>query len=114
MTDQPDDIILVLITAPSEEAAEQLARQLLRERLAACVNLIRSVHSLYWWADEIQSDTETLLLVKTRQQGFHEHFIPFVKKHHPYQIPEILALPILAGNLEYLQWVIKETQPESS
>jgi len=114
MTTSPSDLILVLITAPSVEVAEQLARQLLQERLAACVNLIRNMHSLYWWQGEIQSDSETLLMVKTRRQGFEERFIPFVKSHHPYQVAEILALPILTGNTEYLEWVVQETQPKSA
>lgn len=114
MTTHQNDLILVLITAPSVEVAEQLARQLLQERLAACVNLIGSVHSLYWWEGEIQSDAETLLIVKTRRTGFEERFIPFVKAHHPYQVPEILAVPILTGNNQYLQWVMHETRPKSA
>lgn len=114
MTTPPSDLILVLITAPSVEVAEQLTRQLLQERLAACVNLISNVHSLYRWQGEIQSDSEILLIVKTRCQGFEERFIPFVKSFHPYQVPEILALPILAGNNDYLQWVMQETKLKSA
>jgi len=53
-------------------------------------------------------------MVKTRRQGFEERFIPFVKSHHPYQVAEILALPILTGNTEYLEWVVQETQPKSA
>ncbi|MCS6907172.1 MAG: divalent-cation tolerance protein CutA [Anaerolineales bacterium] len=109
MTNQAGDLILVLITAPSREAAEQLARQLLQERLAACVNLVSGVQSLYWWEGEIQSELEALLIVKARKEGFQEHFIPFVRQHHPYEVPEILALPILAGNEEYLKWALGET-----
>lgn len=114
MNDRADDLILVLITAPSQEAAEQLARELLHEHLAACVNLINGIQSLYWWEGELQSDAETLMIVKTRKAGFQERFIPFVKQHHPYQVPEILALPILAGNTDYLQWVLNETNPKST
>lgn len=113
MIDQANDLILVLITMPSREAAEQLARQLLQERFAACVNLVDGVQSLYWWEGQLQSDSETLMIVKTRKEGFQEHFIPFVKGHHPYQVPEILALPILAGNEEYLKWLLIETQSKS-
>lgn len=114
MTDQANDLLLVLITAPSQEAAEQLARQLLQERLAACVNLVSGVQSLYWWEGELQSDSETLMVVKTRKEGFWERFIPFVKQYHPYQVPEVLALPILGGNADYLQWMREETQPKSA
>ncbi len=114
MSDQSDQLILVQITAPSEEAAEGLAQQLLNERLAACVNILSRVSSLYWWEGQIQSDSEVLLLIKTRRQGFRERFIPFVKQHHPYQVPEILALPILDGNADYLQWVLRETTPKSN
>lgn len=114
MTDQADDLLVVLITAPSQETAEQLARHLLQERLAACVNLVNGVQSLYWWEGELQSDSETLMVVKTRKEGFQERFIPFVKRHHPYQVPEVLALPIFGGNEDYLQWVRTETQPKSA
>ncbi|PWH14747.1 MAG: cytochrome C biogenesis protein CcdA [Anaerolineae bacterium] len=108
------DILLVFITAPSKEVAEQLARQLLQERLAACVNIVSNLHSLYWWEGELQSDSETLLMVKTRKEGFEDHFLPFVQQHHPYQVPEILALPVVAGSNTYLQWVLQETQPKST
>lgn len=113
MADPVPDLLLVLITAPSKEVAEQLAHQLLQERLAACVNLVNEVQSLYWWQGELQSDAETLMIVKTRKEGFQERFIPFVKAHHPYQVPEILALPILAGNPEYLQWALDETNSKT-
>ncbi len=113
MSDQSNPLILVLITAPSKEIAEQLARSILQQRLAACVNIVSEISSLYWWEGQIQADTEVLLLVKTRRQGFQERLIPFIQKHHPYQVPEILALPILDGNQAYLDWVLKETSIHS-
>ncbi len=113
MSDQSNPLILVLITAPSKEIATNLAQGLLEEKLAACVNIVSEISSLYWWEGQIQADTEVLLLVKTRQQGFQERLIPFIQKHHPYQVPEILALPILDGNQAYLDWMLKETSLQS-
>ena len=106
MTDQP---IVVLITAPSQEAARQIADALLREKLAACVNVLPAIRSYYTWKGARQEDEEVLLLVKTRAALFASRLIPAVKAVHPYELPEIIALPIQMGFEPYLTWINDET-----
>lgn len=102
------DYILVIITASSAEEAESISDTLLNERLAACTNQLADVKSLYWWKKSIQSDDEVMLLAKSRASQFDEIVIA-VKKVHSYDIPEVLAVPILSGNPEYLNWIFEET-----
>jgi periplasmic divalent cation tolerance protein len=102
--------LIVLITVPSREAGEQVAQQLLEKKLAACVNFIPAVHSLYIWQGEITADDELLLVVKTRADLFEEQLVPAVKAVHPYEVPEIIALPILMGSKSYLDWIEESTQ----
>ncbi|HEX7976340.1 MAG TPA: divalent-cation tolerance protein CutA [Anaerolineales bacterium] len=97
--------IVVLITVPSVEAGRQIARTLLELKLAACVNILPQVHSLYTWQGEIHDDDETLLVVKTRAELFEARLVPAVKAIHPYEVPEIIALPIQAGSTDYLDWI---------
>lgn len=106
MTDQP---IVVLITAPSQEVARQIANALLGEKLAACVNVLPSIRSYYTWKGTQQEDEEVLLLVKTRAALFESRLIPAVKAVHPYELPEIIALPIQMGFEPYLTWINEET-----
>jgi periplasmic divalent cation tolerance protein len=82
--------------------------KLLAERKAACVNIIPKVESHYRWQGKIESDDELLLIVKTRITLLDE-IITLVKENHPYTIPEIIAMPIVGGNADYLQWIEKET-----
>ena len=100
---------VVLITAPNDEVAEKLARTLVDERLAACVNLLPGVRSIYRWQGKIEDEREVLLLVKTaadRLTGLMER----VREVHPYSVPEILALPVDAGSSAYCDWVVEETR----
>lgn len=106
------DILVVLITVPSMEIGEKIAHHLLERRLAVCVNFIPGVRSIYTWAGKINDDQELLLMVKTRAHLFREELIPAVQALHPYDVPEILALPVLMGNPEYLDWVKAETGPQ--
>ena len=101
--------IIVLITVPSKEAGEKVAHHLLERRLAACVNFIPAVHSLYIWQGGITADDELLLVVKSRADLFEEHLVPAVKAVHPYEVPEIIALPILMGSKSYLDWIEEST-----
>ena len=112
MSDKPkSQPVVVLITAPSSEVGERIAALLLERRLAACVNLLGPVHSLYTWQGEIHSDQEVLLLVKSRAELFEEHLIPAVREVHPYELPEIIALPVVAGLPSYLDWIEQVTLP---
>lgn len=97
-------VCLVLITAPADERAGALARALVEERLAACVNLVPQIRSVYRWEGRVQEDGETLLLVKTTAAA-----LPALERRvgelHPYELPEFLVLPELAGSAGYLGWV---------
>jgi periplasmic divalent cation tolerance protein len=100
------DRILVLITANSEEEARKIAELLVREKKAACVNIVPRVDSLFRWKGKIDSARESLLLVKTKSSLLSE-IIGLVKQAHSYEVPEIIALPIIAGSEEYLKWLDK-------
>ena len=101
--------IVVFITIDSQENAQKIASKLLSERKAACVNIIPAVESQYWWQGKIENADELMLVVKTRASLMDE-LVALVKSIHPYSIPEIIALPIIGGNEDYLQWIEKETR----
>jgi periplasmic divalent cation tolerance protein len=98
------DRIIVLITAGSEEEAHKIAELLVNEKKAACVNILPGVDSLFWWEDKLDSARESLLLVKTKASLFPE-IIELVKRTHSYEVPEIIALPIVTGSEDYLKWL---------
>lgn len=98
------DRIVVLITAGSEEEAHKIAKLLVKKKKAACVNILPGVDSLFWWKGKMDSARESLLLVKTRASLFPE-IVNLVREIHSYEIPEIIALPIIAGNEDYLRWL---------
>jgi len=105
----PDQFIVVLITVPSPEVGEQIATALLERKLAACVNIVPRIQSIYTWQGTVHNDHEALLVVKTRAALFAERLVPAVKAIHPYEVPEIIALPILTGSQSYLDWIAAET-----
>lgn len=98
------DKILVLTTCAAEADAERLARALLDARLAACVNVVPGVRSFYHWKGDIESAAEFMLIVKTSRDLFPALCVE-VEKLHPYEVPELLALPVLAGAENYLSWL---------
>ncbi|WP_419600102.1 divalent-cation tolerance protein CutA [Thiolapillus sp.] len=105
------ELLLVLCTCPDENTAMQLAQTLVEKRLAACVSFngaIRSV-SVYRWQGEIQQDQEALLMIKTTKNGWAKLEQTLLELHpfelHPYDVPEIIAVPISAGSKDYLNWV---------
>ncbi len=108
----PTDYVVVLITVPSSEVGERIAASLLEKRLAACVNILPGVTSIYTWKGAVQKDQELLLVVKTRLELFQARLVPAVKAIHPYDVPEIIALPLMMGSQEYLDWIAAETSPE--
>jgi periplasmic divalent cation tolerance protein len=103
--------ILVLITVPSVDVGRQIAQRLLEDRLAACVNIVPSMNSLYIWQEAINDDQEALLIVKSRADLFEARLVPAVCGLHPYQVPEIIALPIQMGLQSYLDWIDETTAP---
>ena len=96
--------IVVFITAPDEEMAARIAKALVGETLAACVNIVRGVRSIYSWQGNIEDEAEVLLIAKTKK-GLFEKLSRRVKELHSYQTPEIIALPITAGLPEYIDWL---------
>jgi periplasmic divalent cation tolerance protein len=95
---------LVLTTLPNRLTARRIARFLLKEKLAACVNLLGPAESLFWWKGRIDRAKEYLLLIKTRTAAF-PRLRRTLEKQHPYAVPEIVALPIEKGNASYLDWI---------
>lgn len=98
------DRIIILITAGSQEEARKIAESLVEEKKAACVNIVPGVDSLFRWEGKLDSARESLLLVKTRASLFPE-IVELVKRTHSYEVPEIIALPIIAGSEDYLKWL---------
>ena len=101
---KPGRAFLVLTTTGNPLQARRLARRLLEKRLAACVTLVPGVRSLYWWKKRIEESGETLLLIKTRQPRL-ILLLRQIKTLHPYEVPEILALPVSRGDPAYLRWL---------
>jgi periplasmic divalent cation tolerance protein len=99
---------VVLVTAPDPKTARRLARAALRQRLAACVNLIPGLESHYWWRGKIESSREVLLLFKTRATRLRD-LEKFILTEHPYDTPEFVVLQLTAGTKRYLAWLKKET-----
>ena len=99
---------LVLVTAPPE-AADELARRLVEERLAACVNRVPGLRSVYRWEGRVEEDEEVLLLIKTPADRL-EALKKRVPELHPYRVPEVLALPVADGHPPYLAWLVEATR----
>jgi periplasmic divalent cation tolerance protein len=101
-------IILVYITAKDKNQARAIGRALVREKYAACANIIDRMNSLYFWEGSLCDETEAVLLIKTRKSLL-DSVIKRVKDLHTYSVPCIVALPIVGGNPDFLKWVKKET-----
>ncbi|MCX6898484.1 MAG: divalent-cation tolerance protein CutA [Verrucomicrobia bacterium] len=95
---------VVFVTAGSRPEARRIARALLEQRLVACANIVPGVESHYWWKGKIDHAREWLLVMKTRRNRFRA-VERAVKELHSYQVPEIIALPLVAGQADYLQWI---------
>jgi periplasmic divalent cation tolerance protein len=109
MTQNPGQILVVLVTVSNENMAQKIGRQIIEERLAACVNIIKELNSIYIWKNQIQEENECLLLFKTVQDLFPK-LMKRIKELHPYEIPEIIGIPVVFGYEPYLEWVACETQ----
>ena len=100
---------LVYITTKDKDEAGRIGKELVKRRLAACVNIIDNMNSMYWWEGKIQDDQEVILIAKTKQ-SLVKKLIKKVKSIHSYSTPCIVSLPILDGNSDYLDWLKKETK----
>ena len=98
------DRLLVLMTAGSQGEADRIASELVGARLAACVNVVPGITSVYRWQGEVQRDQEWLLVAKTRREAL-DRLVAHVRQIHSYDVPEVIALPVVDGSEAYLRWV---------
>jgi len=96
--------IIVLMTAPTKEEADKIVRQLLNQRLIACANTLSPVKSQYWWKNKVEEANEFLVVMKTQKKLFNK-LAETIRQLHSYEVPEILALPIIKGAEPYLKWL---------
>lgn len=101
--------IVVYVTVPNREAGKKLSQSIISEKLAACVNIVPGIESVYWWEGKVQSDAEELLIIKTRESLL-DALTAHVKANHEYDVPEVIALPITGGNTKYLEWIKNSTR----
>lgn len=106
-----DKPVLIYSTFPSPEAAEAIGRFLVERRLAACVNILTGMTSIYRWEGKIARDQEAVMIIKTRQ-GLADAVIAEVRQQHSYSNPALVVLPIVGGSADYLRWLGEETAPE--
>lgn len=99
----------LLVTVPNSKLGKKISRALVEERLAACVNQVPGLGSTYWWRGKVVRDAEELLIIKTRK-SLAKRVADRVKTLHTYQIPEVIALPVIGGHAPYLEWIRKETK----
>lgn len=104
-------IVTILVTAPDEPVATGLARALVEERLAACVNVVPGITSLYRWEGSVQQDGEVLLVIKARREDV-GLIAARVRELHPYDLPEVVAMEVAGGSEPYLGWIYRETERE--
>jgi periplasmic divalent cation tolerance protein len=103
--------VIVYMTAPNPEEAERIGRILVERGLAACVNVLGSIRSIYRWAGDIQTDTETAFIAKTAD-ALVPALTEAVLELHPYEVPCVVALPITGGSAAFLGWIDEETRKE--
>ncbi|CAO2608878.1 Protein CutA, partial [Lemmus lemmus] len=111
----PGSVSAAFVTCPDEKVAKKIAREVIEKRLAACVNLIPQISSIYEWKGKIEEDSEVLMMIKT-QSSLVPALTEFVRSVHPYEVAEVIALPVEQGNPPYLHWVrqVTETITDSS
>jgi periplasmic divalent cation tolerance protein len=103
--------VIVLTNAPDRAVAEKIARMLVDEKLAACVNILGACSSVYRWQGKVETADEVPLLIKTRSEIYAE-VETAIKRLHPYELPEIVAVPVAQGSAEYLEWINAATVTE--
>lgn len=100
---------MAITTTDSAEAAEQLARGIVKARVGACAQVVGPIKSVYWWDDALQAEQEWQIWIKTTTAKL-DALIAYVKANHSYDVPEVVATPIIGGNPAYLEWVTNETR----
>jgi len=102
------EFIVLHITVPDENTAASIAKDIVGQKLAACVNILGSIRSIYSWQDKIEDGKEVLMIIKTRRHLF-EALSGRISGLHPYSVPEIIAMPIAEGSDKYLEWIREVT-----
>lgn len=106
------DIVMVLSNLPDRDAAEKLARHLVEQRLAACVNILAPCRSVYRWQGQVEAADEIPVMIKTSVARYAE-LEAAIRAQHPYEVPEIIAVPVVQGLESYVQWVRAQTEPSA-
>ena len=101
------DYVVIFVTANDAQEAQKIAQLLLKRRQAACVNIIPDIESRFWWQDKLDSSRECMLVIKSKALLLPE-IIKSVKRNHSNEVPEIIAIPIIGGNQDYLDWIDNE------
>ena len=104
----PSNALLVFCTCPDEDSARTLSDSLVQEKLAACVSIVNPISSIFTWQGRIDSEQESLLLIKTTETAY-SALEQAIKQRHPYEVPEIIAIPIQRGSAEYTNWIRENT-----
>jgi periplasmic divalent cation tolerance protein len=104
-----DEALVVLVTAGNRDEAARIAKALVEDRLAACVNIVPSIRSIYTWQGEVCDDEELLLIIKTRK-GVMDGLKVRVRELHSYEVPEVIAFSICDGSIDYLAWIEESTR----
>lgn len=98
------DKVVVLVNCSNQEEADQIGKQLVAKRLAACVNIVPGVRSWYWWEEKVVADNEVMVIIKTSRERLND-LEKEVVRLHSYAVPEVIALPIVNGSQNYLNWI---------
>lgn len=96
--------LVAYVTTPNEDVARNLAKQLIENRLAACVNIVKTIESIYEWKGVVEQDQESMLIIKTHSKKS-DDLIKFVEKNHPYDCPEVITVKVDSGSKKYLDWI---------
>ncbi|MEQ1879979.1 MAG: divalent-cation tolerance protein CutA [Burkholderiales bacterium] len=104
-----DEVVIVLTNLPSRESATKLAFALVESRQVACVNIVADIESIYRWQGKVEQTAEVQVAIKTLASAY-RHVEATIRERHPYELPEIIAVPVVAGLDKYLQWVATESR----
>lgn len=101
--------VVIFVTVESEEQAQRISDLLLQRKLVACANIIKNVKSFFWWQGKVDHSDEGMLVMKSREELLGE-VVRLVRENHSYEVPEVVALPIIGGNPDYLRWIDESIQ----